>query len=157
MKTGLKTFGLQSLICLPVLLVPLALCNHTVFFCQQTNHCSFKSSLFQLGVIVKIKPQLHFTDLEKVSHASISFLLDYSSALGLDQSSLRHLQIVQNAAAHLLPGTDQITRAWHLSLWLPAQSRIDFKILLFTFKVLNGSSPSHLSDLLHIHTFVRAL
>ena len=107
-------------------------------------------------MIAKIKLYLPFRDLEKVIHASIISLLDYNSALGLDQSSLRHLQIVQNAAVHLLPGTDQIT-VLASSHWLPAWSRTDFKTSLFTFKVLNGSAPSHLSFLLHIHTFVRAL
>ena len=65
---------------------------------------------------------------------------------------------VQNAAARLLTGTkkrDHITLA---SLhWLPVCFRIVFKILLFVFKMLNGLAPQYLTELLHVHTPVRAL
>lgn len=30
--------------------------------------------------------------------------------------------------------------------------RIDFKILLFAFNILNGRAPSHLSELRHVHS-----
>ena len=32
--------------------------------------------------------------------------------------------------------------------WLPVKERIDFKILLLTFKALNGLSPKYISDVL---------
>ncbi len=41
--------------------------------------------------------------------------------------------------------------------WLPVCFRIDFKILLFVFKILNGLAPAYLSELLHVHTPVKAL
>ena len=41
--------------------------------------------------------------------------------------------------------------------WLPVKKRIVFKILLLTFKVLNGQAPSYLSDLLVVNRPVRAL
>ena len=41
--------------------------------------------------------------------------------------------------------------------WLPVKKRIVFKILLLTFKVLNGQPPSYLSDLLVVNRPVRAL
>ena len=41
--------------------------------------------------------------------------------------------------------------------WLPIKYRIDFKILLITFKALNNLAPSSLSDLLHRHTPTRCL
>ena len=36
--------------------------------------------------------------------------------------------------------------------WLPVKYRIDFKILIITFKALNNLAPPYLSDLLHPHT-----
>lgn len=41
--------------------------------------------------------------------------------------------------------------------WLPVSFRINFKILLFTFKALNGLAPSYLSSLLHPCVSSRAL
>ena len=39
----------------------------------------------------------------------------------------------------------------HLQLhWLPIRLRIEFKILLFTFKVLQGSAPKYLIDLISV-------
>ncbi len=32
--------------------------------------------------------------------------------------------------------------------WLPVECRIDFKVLLITFKALHGKAPKYLSDLL---------
>ena len=74
--------------------------------------------------------------------------------MGVEQSSLHHLQFVQNAAASLLPGKrkrDHITPVFASLHWLPVRFKIDFKILLLDFKVLNG-----LAELLYHQTTVRA-
>ena len=87
---------------------------------------------------------------------------DYCNSLytGLDQSSLRRLQLVQNAAARLLTSTrrrEHITPVLASLHWLPIKFRIYFKVLLFAFKCLNGLAPLYLSDLLEAYTPVRAL
>ena len=41
--------------------------------------------------------------------------------------------------------------------WLPVKYRIDFRILLITFKALHYLAPPSLSDLLHRHTPPRCL
>ncbi|CAK6974641.1 uncharacterized protein LOC117442044 isoform X1 [Scomber scombrus] len=41
--------------------------------------------------------------------------------------------------------------------WLPIKSRIDFKILLLTCKILHNLAPSYLSELIHIYTPSRTL
>lgn len=58
---------------------------------------------FHLQVLAKIKLFLAFKDFEMVIHAFISTRLDYCNSLfmGINQSSLAHLQMVQNAAARL--------------------------------------------------------
>ena len=120
------------------------------------------SSFYQLRTIAKLKPILTFRDLETVIHAFITSRLDYCNSLycGLTQSTLHRLQMVQNSAARLLTGT---RRREHISPvlaqlhWLPVKYRIQFKILLFVFKALNGLAPQYLSDLLSKPPAVRVL
>lgn len=118
------------------------------------------SSFFQLRLISKIKAYIPPGDLEKVVHAFITNRLDYCNALyvGLDQSSIQRLQLVQNAAARLLTSTrktEHITPVLRSLHWLPVCQRINFKILLLTFKAMNGLAPLYLSDLLVPHTLSR--
>ena len=70
---------------------------------------------------------------------------------GLQQSQINRLQHVQNSAARLLTATsryDHVTPVLRSLHWLPVSARIDFKILLLVFKVLNGLGPLYLSELL---------
>jgi len=53
--------------------------------------------------------------------------------------------------SHILTGlkrSDHITPTLAALHWLPVSFRIDFKILLLVFKVLNGQAPAYISDLL---------
>ncbi|KAK0143129.1 Dysbindin [Merluccius polli] len=110
----------------------------------------------------KTKAYLPQSDLERVIHAFITSQLDYCNALytGIDQSQLRHLQLVQNSAARLLTCTkkrEHITPVLASLHWLPIRYRIDFKLLLTVYKSLHGLAPTYLSDLLHHHSPSRAL
>ena len=61
------------------------------------------------------------------------------------------LQRVQNAAARLILGIGKfshITQALYELHWLPVSLRIDYKILLWTFKCIYGLAPT--SDLISI-------
>ena len=61
------------------------------------------------------------------------------------------LQLVQNTTARILTKTrksEHITPVLASLHWLPVQYRIDFKILLLTYKALNGLAPSYLQELL---------
>ena len=91
--------------------------------------------------------------MEKNIHAFITTRLDYCNALylGVSQSGLQRLQLVQNAAARLLTGTrrrDHITPVLSTLHWLPVRFRITFKVLLFVFKFRHGLAPSYISELL---------
>ena len=121
-----------------------------------------KASFFQLRLISKVKPYLPFKQLEMLIHAFISSRLDYCNALyvGIDQSLVRRLQLVQNSAARLLTGTkkrDHITPVLASLHWLPVKFRIDFKILLIAFKSINGLAPPYLTELVQRHNPARAL
>ena len=101
-------------------------------------------------------------DFEKVIDAFVTTRLDYCNSLyvGLNKATLSRLQLVQNAVARLLTGN---CKGEHISLilptlhWLPVHHRIHFKILLLTFKCLNGKAPMYLSDLLVKYTPIRSL
>lgn len=79
-----------------------------------------KSSFFQLRLVAKNKAYLPLRDLESSIHAFITSCLDYCMSLcvGLDQSSVQHLQLVQNAAARLLTGKRKRVHITPL-LWFP--------------------------------------
>ncbi|KAK0146590.1 putative RNA-directed DNA polymerase from transposon BS [Merluccius polli] len=70
----------------------------------------------------------------------------------LSKSSLGSLQMVQNAAARLLTRS---TRMTHISPilsslhWLPINFRIQFKVLVLSYRALHGQTPVYISDLLH--------
>lgn len=101
-------------------------------------------------------------DLEKRIYAFITSRLNYCNSLyfGLQSTLLRRLQLVQNAAARLLTGTgrfDSIIPILADLHWLPIKYRIDFKILLLTFKIINNIAPSYLVELLSLYTPSRAL
>ena len=60
----------------------------------------------------------------------------------------------------LITGTsrkDHITPLLKSLHWLPVRSRIVFKILLLTYKILSGQSPSYLTSLINCYKPVRSL
>ena len=95
-------------------------------------------------------------------HASVSSRLDYCNGLytTLNLSSISRLQLVQNTAARILTNTNRrahITPVLASLHWLPIKSRIDFKILLTTFKALHGLAPLYISELLSPKENTRSL
>jgi len=121
-----------------------------------------KNSFYQLRMIARLMSFLSHDDLEKVIHAFITSRLDYCNSLylGLPQSSLRRLQLVQNAAARLLNGTrrrEHITPILTSFHWLPVYFRIQFKVLLFVFKALNGLAPTYITELVQPYSVQRSL
>ena len=117
---------------------------------------------FQLRNIAKIKSFLSAADLEIVIHAFISSRLDYCNSIysGLCKKAISRLQLVQNSAARLLTNSrkrDHITPILASLHWLPVSDRIDFKILLITFKAVNGQAPKYVSDMLDPYIPARCL
>ena len=116
---------------------------------KQTSRTAF----FHLRNIAKIRPILTQKDAEKLVHAFVTSRLDYCNSLlsGSSSKSLKTLQLIQNAAARVLTGTkkqDHISPVLASLHWLPVKSRIEFKILLLTYKALNGQAPSYLRELI---------
>ena len=89
----------------------------------------------------------------RIIHAFITSKLDYCNAIlyGLPQAQLDKLQRMQNTAARIVSKTKKsqhITPVLRSLHWLPIHKRIVFKLLLLTYKALNGQAPSYISELL---------
>ena len=123
----------------------LSLDNHIKLTCR--------SAFYHLRNIKAIRNILSQNDAEKLIHAFVTSRLDYCNSLmsGCPMRSLNGLQLVQNAAARVLTRTrrrDHITPVLASLHWLPIKWRIDFKILLLTYKALHGCAPSYIVDLI---------
>ena len=84
--------------------------------------------------------------------ALVLFNLDYASALlfGLPNELLEHLEKIQRSAARLVVGAkknDRITSHMKALHWLPLRQRIVFKLMVLTYRCLNGTAPRYLSSL----------
>ncbi|XP_072234405.1 uncharacterized protein [Leuresthes tenuis] len=112
-----------------------------------------RTAFFHLRNIAKISNILSQGDAEKLVHAFVTSRLDYCNSLllGCPTYSLKSLQLIQNAAARVLMRTnrrDHVSPVLASLHWLPVKFRIEFKILLLTYKVLNDRAPSYLKDLI---------
>ena len=121
-----------------------------------------QSASFALYNIGKLRPYLDKESAETLVHAFVSSRLDSCNSLlyGLPQTELDRLQRVQNAAARLITrvkGRVHMTPVLRQLHWLPIRKRIQFKILLLTFKAINGLAPNYITDMLTIYSPVRNL
>ncbi len=87
--------------------------------------------------------------------------LDYCNALlaGLPASSIKPLQLIQNAAARLIfnePERLHVTPLFINLHWLPIAARIKFKALMFAYRTTSGSACLYLNSLLHTYMPSRA-
>ena len=95
--------------------------------------------------------------IKKMIYPYLTSCLDYSNSLyvGIDQSSICFLQLVKNVALSTLTGKKKrgnMTFVLSSLHSLPVRNRIDFKILLLTFKSLNRLAPPYLVKLLLFYT-----
>ena len=121
-----------------------------------------RTAICQIRNIAKIRSFISFTDAQTLIHAFVTNHLDYCNSLfsGLPKSSINRLQLIQNTAARVLTKTrksDHITPVLRSLHWLPVPFRINFKIVLFVFKSLNGLAPVYIFNLLSPHNPPRNL
>ena len=95
-------------------------------------------------------------------NATVLIRLGYCNSIytGLPQKTLHKLQLVQNAAARLITLTP---RHYHTSPilkelnWLQVPQRCQYKILVFTFKVVHNEAPAYIANLFNRYTPARTL
>ncbi|KAF7249257.1 Testican-1 [Varanus komodoensis] len=101
--------------------------------------------------VLLLRPYLEEECLATVTHALVTSWLDFCNALyvGLPLKTVRILQMVQNIAARLLMGTGRyshITQVLYQLHWLPIEVWPQFKVLVITYKALNGLGPGYLKE-----------
>ena len=112
-----------------------------------------RSASLALQNIGKVRKYLNQSATERLVHAFITSKLDYCNSLlfGLPATELQKLQRIQNSDARLVirsKRSDHITPILRDLHWLPVIARISFKVLLLTYKAMNGFAPSYLTSLL---------
>ena len=73
---------------------------------------------------------------------------------------MKKLQQIQNASARLIVRKnkfDSISETRKSLHWLPIQARIEYKILVITYKALNNLAPPYLTELLEYKENARDL
>ena len=97
---------------------------------------------------------------QSLVHAYVTSRLDYCNSIlyGLPKYQLSKLQRIQNMAARLITDTmkcDHIKPVLYNLHRLLVNYRIQFKILMITFKAIHGMAPSYLSNLICIRSSSR--
>ena len=102
----------------------------------------------------------HATEL--LVHSLVISRLDYGNGLlyGVPDQLLDKLQRVQNVAARIAVRAsryDHITSILETLHWLPVRYRIEYNVVLMTFKALYLLAPIYIADLLQFYQPCRAL
>lgn len=130
-------------------------------FSKQINHICRKATL-AMKYISRIRKYLSKDNLTRLVNTMVISHLDHCNGIlyGLPEKEIFKLQRVQNCAARLITGTgryEHITPVLKDLHWLPVRSRLTFKILLTTYKILYGLAPFYMSSLLSVRQSVRSL
>ena len=106
-----------------------------------------KAGFYHLRNISRIRKYIASHAAEIPVHAFSTSRLDFCNSLlyGLPKQTIKRLQHVQSVALRIVALThkhEHISPVLQELHWLPIEQRITFKILLMTFKCLNGLAPS---------------
>ncbi len=133
----------------------LSMASHISRLCQSLH--------YHLRNIGKIGCYLSRSSTEQLIHSLVSCRLDYVNALIYRVPSIQltaKSPVLQNTAARIVTRSSKfshitpVLRSLHR---LPVQSRIEFKILLLTFKALHDDGPQYFRELLKTYSPARTL
>ena len=124
--------------------------NNTLSFNDHIDEICKKVS-FAIRSIGHIRRYLPYDGLKMLVNSLVISRLDYCNSVlyGIPKYHRDKLQRIQNIAARMITGTrstDHVTAILKSLHWLPVEARINFKILLITYNILNGESTSYLES-----------
>ena len=125
-------------------------------------HNTTKACYLHLRHLGQIRKYLTQEATSTLVHAFITSKLDNLNSLiyGIPDYLIDKLQLIQNQAAKLIlkkKKFDSVTPLLKTLHWLPVKYRLDYKILLLTYKCLNQQAPIYLSSLLKPYNPTRSL
>ena len=121
-----------------------------------------RSCYHQIRSIGRIREYISTDACRALIQSTVTSRLDYSNVLlhNLPKSLMHRLQLVQNTCARLVTRTrrrDHISPVLRELHWLPVEYRVKYKVLLYTYKALNGLAPQYISDLVQTYVPARSL
>ena len=121
-----------------------------------------RSAYMHLHNIGRVRNCLDKKTAETLVHALITSRLDYCNSVlfGVSEKLIHRLQIVQNSAARIVTKSRKRTHITPILKelhWLPVTYRIQYKALLTIFKILHGTAPKYLSELIAHYKPTRSL
>ena len=119
---------------------------HYGFITQNDQSCKLNVQICLFGIrkIGQIRQFLDQDTANRLAHAFVTSRLDSCNSLlyGLPESEIKKLQRLQNIAARLvlqLPKRTHITLILRQLHWLLVRQRLEYKILIITYKVMYPS------------------
>ena len=112
-----------------------------------------KRCFYYLRNIARIRRFLSEEECKVIVHTFVISRLDYCNVLlyGLPGKTLHILQRVQNYAARLIMRfgkSEHITPVLRYLHWLPVDARVDYKVLLYTYKAYNNHAPPYINEMI---------
>ena len=109
-------------------------------FTEHINKMCKKDS-YATSLIGRIRKKLPLDGLKMLVNPLVISRLDYCNSLSWDIPKYRRnkLRRIQNTAARMITeafSSDDITHIFKSLHWLPVEARVNFKILLITYKIL---------------------
>jgi hypothetical protein len=126
-----------------------------------SGHIS-QATHYHLRNIGRIRKCITYEACEKLVHALVTSRLDCGNGnlYGLPTKQNDRLQRILNIAARILTlcrPSCSITPILVELHWLPIEKRIEYKLLLITFKATHNLAPQYISDMLHPYPTHRPL
>jgi hypothetical protein len=117
---------------------------------------------YHMRNIGRIRRYLTDDACRTIVESLVTSLLDVVNVLlpCLPSTIISRLQRVQNTAARIIariPRCEHITPVLKQVHWLPVEKRSRCKVLLHTYKALNGTSPSYITNLIEQYQPARSL
>lgn len=121
-----------------------------------------KSCFNQIRNIGRIRPYITDNACKTLVCSLVTSRLDYGNSLlyGVNAKTLDKLQRVQNASARLISRRrkyDHITPVLVELHWLPIKFRCQYKLIQYVYKIIQGTAPIYLQELLTLYKPTRSL